>query len=75
MAEAKDMRVTFNEVSLSGTKRWVDENGKKRQKTRKFWQTISPFNIAADGSLKSREQILSEVKAQRDAWLSDEATQ
>lgn len=64
------MRTTFYEVAVSATKRWTDAGGKKRQKTRKFWQTLSPFNKCADGSIKTREQILIEIQAQRDAWLS-----
>lgn len=65
------MRTTFDEVAVSVTKRWTDEAGKKRQKTRKFWQTISPFNKCPDGSLKTRDQIMVEIKAQRDAWLAE----
>lgn len=66
------MRTTFEEVAISATKRWTDEAGKKRQKTRKFWQTLSPFNKCADGSLKTRDQIMVEIKAQRAAWLQQQ---
>ena len=66
------MRVNFQEVALKATKRWTDASGKKRQQTKKFWQTISPFNKAADGSPKSREQVMQEIKAQRDEWMKQE---
>lgn len=60
-----------SEVAVKATKRWTDpETGKKRQQTKKFWQTISPFNKNEDGSVKTREQILNEIKAKRDAWLA-----
>lgn len=66
------MRFTFPEISVKATRRWVDENGKKRQETRKFFQTVSPFNRASDGQIKTKEQINQEVFAQRDAWLKGE---
>lgn len=62
------MRITFDEVAVKATKRWK-ENGKSRQETRKFWQTVNPFNKNDDGSIKTREQIMTEIVAQRDAWL------
>jgi hypothetical protein len=64
------MRVHFNEISVKGVKRWVDENGKKRQKTRKFYQTVNPFNKDADGNVKTPSQIIAEITSERDAWLS-----
>jgi hypothetical protein len=65
------MRINFDEVAIKATRCWADENGKKRQETKKFWQTINPFNKGEDGLPKSRDQILREIKAQRDAWLSE----
>lgn len=64
------MKYTYNEVSIKATKRWKDENGKWKSKTKKFYQTLNPFNKNADGSLKSREQIMSEIMAEREEWLS-----
>lgn len=62
-------RYQFEEVSLKAVRRWTDADGKKRQQTKKFWQTISPFNKNADGTLKDRKQIMAELIIQRDAWL------
>lgn len=62
-------RINFDEVAVKATRRWVDESGKKRQETRKFWQTINPFNKGADGLPKTRDQILKEILAERDAFL------
>ena len=65
------MRFTFEEVSLKATYRWADEDGKRRQKTKRFMQTLNPFNKNADGTLKTRSQIMAELSAQRDSWLRD----
>jgi hypothetical protein len=67
------MRLTFQEVAIRGVRRWT-ENGKKRQETRKFFQTINPFNKGEDGIPKTREQIMAEIKAERDAWLGEGKT-
>lgn len=64
------MKINFDEISVKATRRWVDADGKKRQETRKFWQTVNPFNLAADGSTKTREQIVQEINALRDEWLT-----
>lgn len=39
------------------------------QETRKFFQTINPFNKAEDGSVKTRDQIMVEILARRDEWM------
>ncbi len=62
-------RYTFEEVSVKATRKWVDpETGKKRQETRKFSQTINPYNTNADGTRKTREQINAEICAQAQSW-------
>lgn len=63
------MKIRFEEVKISATRRWT-ENGKRRQETRVFMQTINPFNKNADGLPKTREQIFQELKTERDAWLA-----
>ena len=65
--------IRFQEVAVKATRRWVDTDGKKRQETKRFWQTVSPFNKNSDGTLKTADQIMAEVKAERDAWLSEAA--
>ena len=62
----------FEEVAVRGVRRWKDPvTGKKRQETRKFCQTVNPFNRGADGAPKTHAQILAEVTAERDAWLQE----
>lgn len=63
---------TFQEVSIKGTKRWTDTTGKKRQMTRKFYQTINPFNTNSKGVVKTREEILQELVDQRQDWLTQQ---
>lgn len=60
----------FQEVSLRGTRHWKDAAGKRHQETRRFFQTVNPFNKNADGTEKTRPQILDELRAERDAWLA-----
>lgn len=64
--------IQFQEISLRGVSRWIDEDGRRRQKTKKFSQTISPFNLDADKNVKTAEQIRAELKIERDQWLSGE---
>ena len=63
--------IRFQEVKLKATKRWR-ENGKQRQETKVFMQTINPFNKDADGMPKTREQILAELYHERAEWLGNE---
>ena len=63
-------RIIFEEVSLKATKRWTDASGKKRQATKKLWQTINPFNTNSDGSERTREQIMVALIAERDEWMA-----
>ena len=65
------MKIVFEEVALKGVRRWKDADGKKHQETKKFWQTINPFNKDENGLPKTREQIYDELKAKRAAWLNE----
>ena len=62
----------FNEVSVTGVRRWKDpETGKHRQQSKKFFQTINPFNTGADGQPKTYDQIMIEIETERDSWLKE----
>lgn len=65
------MRITFDEIKVKGMRRWVDEQGKKRQETRSFSQTVNPFNKNAQGHVKSRDEILVEIRAECEVWLNE----
>lgn len=62
------MRIRFEEVSIKCKKAWIDASGKRRQRTKKFWQTISPFNRNADGLQKTREEIQREIERESVLW-------
>lgn len=65
-------RYTFEEVVLRETRRWKDPiTGKTRQKTKKFSQTLNPFNKNGQGEVKTREEIRAELRVQADAWLAE----
>lgn len=68
--------ITFNEVSIQGQKSVKCAGGCKRtlKRSRKFWQTLSPFNKNAAGELKTRDQIYDELRAERDAWVDEPET-
>lgn len=63
--------VRFQEVSLRGTYRWKDADGKRRQETKKFFQTINPFNLDEFGCQKGPGQIRIELMLQRNEWLAE----
>jgi hypothetical protein len=64
------VRVRFQKVEVIARKTWKDANGKRHQETRRFWQTLSPFNTDADGNPKSREQVMREIMQERKEWLA-----
>lgn len=61
--------IRFQQVMIKATKRWK-ENGRMRQETRTFMQTINPFNKNAAGQVKSRQEIEQELLAERKEWLA-----
>jgi hypothetical protein len=65
--------VTFNEVVVHGMKsiKCAGGCGRTLKRSRKFWQTLSPFNKNASGELKSRDGIFGELKAERNAWIGE----
>ena len=63
------MKVFFEEVSVKATRKWIDCNGKKRQETKKFYQTINPFNKNTDGTVKNYTQIMEEICAKGNEWM------
>lgn len=58
-------RHTFPEVKLSvKATAPCGKCGKQCSRTKKFWQTASPFNKNDDGSVKSHDQIMVELRKQ-----------
>lgn len=62
------MRYTFEEVKLTATRSVVGSDGKKRRQQKTFSQTLNPFNLNADGTVKSRADIRRELDAEAGRW-------
>lgn len=63
------MRVTFREVVLTSSKSGLCPICARRAtRTQKFFQTVNPFNVNANGVPKGRDEIMGELRAQRDEW-------
>ena len=62
------MKQTFQEVSIKATKSYID-GGKRRTKTKKFYQTLNPFNVNAAGVPKTQSEIMVDLRAEMQAWL------
>lgn len=61
----RTQRHTFDEVKLTvKATAPCGKCGKKCSRSKKFWQTLNPFNTNADGSVKTRDQIMVELQAQ-----------
>lgn len=60
--------VRFQEIKLHGIRRWKDADGKRRQETKVFSQTLNPFNKNAAGIPKSSSEIWDELRAEAKAW-------
>lgn len=70
----RTQRINFDEVSLGGTKSGKCACGKRRTRSQKFWQTINPFNKNADGTIKTREDILAKLRIEREEWRAKPIT-
>lgn len=63
------MKHNYNEISVIAVKKWKDQDGKRHQKTMRFFQTVSPFNRNDSGAVKSRKEIMDEIMDERKKWL------
>jgi hypothetical protein len=60
---------TFSKVDISVSKNGeCAKCGKKCKRSKAFYQTLNPFNKNADGSVKTRSEILSELHAEARKW-------
>lgn len=73
-SEREEMKVNFNEVSITRTKSRKCGCGKRRTRTQKFFQTINPFNRTKDGVVKTREDIYRELEAEAYEWMKKPIT-
>ena len=45
--------------------------GKQRQRRKKFWQTVNPFNKTASGRVKNSFDIMPELQAEARTWKKE----
>lgn len=63
------MKVTFQEISLTGTKSVkCIYCGKRLTIKKKFYQTVSPFNRLQNGTVKSTDDIYYELRKSIQCW-------
>lgn len=65
--------ITFDEVAIRGEKsvKCSSGCGRRLKRSRKFWQTFSPFNKNSSGEIKGKAEIQKELIAERDKWLTE----
>ena len=65
----KTRRVTFEEVSIRAKKQCKCTGcGKRLTRSKKFWQTLSPFNTKAAGVPKEAADIRKELMREVELW-------
>jgi hypothetical protein len=64
------MRVNFQEVKLFGDKtvKCCGGCGRRLKRTKKFCQTLNPFNKTTEGRIKEYDDIYPELKAELAEW-------
>lgn len=62
----------YREVWISGRKAGVCAVcGKNAARSKKFYQTVNPYNKNKDGSLKTETQIRKEILKERTEWRGE----
>lgn len=66
------MRTTFQEVSLTRQKKvYCPHCNKKLLRTKKFWQTLSPYNRDRFGLEKTREEVYKDLDIEASIWVKE----
>lgn len=70
------MKVNFQEIRLFGHKsvKCAGGCGKRVVRSRKFFQTLNPFNKNALGQVKDRDEIYTELKRAIQEWEREPVT-
>lgn len=65
--------ITFDEVAIRGEKsvKCSAGCGRRLKRSRKFWQTFSPFNKNSLGKIKGKAEIQRELIVERDKWITE----
>jgi len=67
--------IVFQEVKVRGVKTGKCACGGRTKVRREiFCHTINPYNQTATGRIKTYDEVLADVKAERDEWLKKPIT-
>jgi hypothetical protein len=62
-------KINFSEYGISGKKRGIcPKCGKMAVRSKRFYQTLNPFNKNKSGEIKTIEEILKECNERLSAW-------
>lgn len=69
-------RIRFEELTVYGQKnaKCAGGCGRRLKRTKKFWQTLSPFNKNTGGQPRTRDEIYRELRGERIAWEKEPET-
>ena len=65
------MRIEFEQIKIRGQKSMKCADGKKRTRSITITQTLNPFNKNTKGFVKTREEILEELRNQLFKWKNE----
>ena len=66
------MSISFGEHGVIGVKNGIcPVCDRDSRRTKKFYQTQSPYNKNKDGVMKSVDEIIVECEIERELWASD----
>ena len=64
--------VNFQEISTTARSTGkCSVCGKRTTRSRRFWQTVNPFNRNADGTIRTPDDIRQSLSAEVAAWTPD----
>lgn len=71
---ARTERIVFEEVSIRAQKSYRCACGRRCRRSKKFFQTINPWNKRKDGLPKTVSDIHHEIVVEADAWRKEPDT-
>lgn len=67
--KSEGMRFDFNEVSIRTEKKCsCVQCGKRLTRRKKFFQTLSPWNKNADGTVRTRTEVMQIIQKEAADW-------
>ncbi|MBS3927764.1 MAG: hypothetical protein KGZ65_04150 [Sphingomonadales bacterium] len=62
------MKTRFPEIGMTVRKHYKCACGRWVTRSKRFYQTINPYNVTASGFMKDQYQILAECRQEAAAW-------